>query len=83
MDQKIAIVGDQLLQAVSRLEQHMSYVTPKGLWTVIWKLKVPQKIRTFLWLTQHGKLMTNHERFHRGMSLNQGSIPLLGKRRIG
>ena len=36
---------------------------PTDRWSVIWKMKVPKKIRTFLWLTHHGKLMTNHERW--------------------
>nr|GMC95912.1 uncharacterized protein LOC109158392 [Ipomoea batatas] len=37
-------------------------------WEIIWKLKVPNRICTFLWLVKHGKLMTNMERCRRGFT---------------
>ena len=42
--------------AAQSLNQH-----PKGIWKQIWCLKVPQRIRMFIWLVHHGKLMTNYE----------------------
>ena len=40
------------------------------LWRKIWKLKIPQKILTFLWLVYHGKILTNKERTKRGFTSN-------------
>lgn len=33
-----------------------------------WKMHAPQRARTFLWLLAQEKLLTNEERFKRGMS---------------
>ncbi|KAL4333427.1 hypothetical protein GQ457_07G010550 [Hibiscus cannabinus] len=35
------------------------------IWKYIWSLKVPQCIRTFLWVTLHQRHLTNAERFRR------------------
>lgn len=37
-------------------------------WKVIWKLLVPQRIRMFMWLSYHDRLMTNANRFIRQLS---------------
>ncbi|KAL4366257.1 hypothetical protein GQ457_05G004610 [Hibiscus cannabinus] len=37
-------------------------------WKLIWTLSVPQRIRTFVWLAVHGKLLTNQERMRRHLS---------------
>lgn len=34
-------------------------------WSSIWKLKVQQRVRTFLWLLSHGKLLSNHNHCRR------------------
>lgn len=36
-------------------------------WSWIWKLKLPQKIKGFIWLLLHDRLPTNQLRAHRGM----------------
>lgn len=37
-------------------------------WNSIWKLKVPNRVRTFIWLAKHNRLMTNDNRVRRGMA---------------
>ncbi|XP_039052568.1 uncharacterized protein LOC120194297 [Hibiscus syriacus] len=37
-------------------------------WSNVWSLNVLQRIRTFLWLVVHGRLLTNDERFMRHMA---------------
>ena len=37
-------------------------------WQVIWKAPVPQRVRFFLWLVFHGRVMTNAARFLRGLT---------------
>ncbi|KAK8550128.1 hypothetical protein V6N12_038858 [Hibiscus sabdariffa] len=34
-------------------------------WTRIWSLKVPQRVKVFLWITAHQRLLTNVERVRR------------------
>ncbi|KAK5774997.1 hypothetical protein PVK06_042863 [Gossypium arboreum] len=34
---------------------------------VIWKMKIPQRVRTFLWMLVRNKILTNKERARRGM----------------
>ena len=41
-----------------------------GIWLQIWKLKILQRIRIFLWLLMHGKMLTNVERMRRGFKSN-------------
>lgn len=36
-------------------------------WKIIWKLDVPQRIRQFLWLLLHNRILSNSERCRRGM----------------
>lgn len=41
--------------------------TPKATkWNAIWKLKIPSRIKMFLWLVRHEKIMTNNLRVKRG-----------------
>ncbi|ONI01039.1 hypothetical protein PRUPE_6G118100 [Prunus persica] len=39
-------------------------------WDMIWKLQVPPKIKTFLWLLIQGKLLTNVQRVRRNLASN-------------
>lgn len=41
---------------------------PDPKWKLAWKWPGPQRIRTFLWLTLHGKLLTNTVRAQRHMT---------------
>ena len=36
-----------------------------GTWKIIWKLQLPQKIRTFIWMLFYGKILANLERMRR------------------
>lgn len=37
-------------------------------WSWIWKMRLPQKLKGFLWLVFHGKLLTNQMRLKRGLT---------------
>ncbi|KAK4267368.1 hypothetical protein QN277_024155 [Acacia crassicarpa] len=41
---------------------------PDTLWGNIWKLKVPERCKTFLWLAVHKRLLTNASRKKRGLT---------------
>ncbi|XP_074305989.1 uncharacterized protein LOC141641217 [Silene latifolia] len=45
----------------------MSPETEPIAWHVIWKLPVQQRVRMFIWLAAHGRLMTNYNRVRRGI----------------
>lgn len=47
-------------------------------WKWLWKLRLPQRIKMFLWLILHSKVLTNAERFRRPMSPNAGCALCLG-----
>lgn len=42
--------------------------TEAAKWNAIWKLKLPSRIKTFLWLARHEKILTNSSRARRGMT---------------
>lgn len=37
-------------------------------WSWLWKLRLPQKLISFLWIVMHGKVLTNQLREQRGLS---------------
>ena len=49
-----------------RMPNHNSNLD--DIWKIIWKLQVPQKIRTFIWMLFYGRILTNLERMRRIMS---------------
>ena len=36
----------------------------------MWKIKAPQRIKTFMWLVMNDTLLTNHSRLRRNMVTN-------------
>ena len=47
------------------LATHLDPQCQNTLWNKLWKIKVLEKIKTFIWALLHGRLMTNIERFRR------------------
>lgn len=44
-----------------------------GIWVVwrqIWRLKIQQRVKSFLWVLDHDKLLTNYERWRRRIADN-------------
>ena len=51
------------------LSQRLATVgSDSRVWKVIWKLSVPQRIRSFLWMVNHERVMCNVERVRRGFT---------------
>lgn len=48
------------------------------LWNRIWKIKVPLRQCVFLWLVNHGKVLTNVERFRRHLTSNACCVSCAG-----
>ncbi|KAL7246634.1 hypothetical protein ACSBR2_001688 [Camellia fascicularis] len=42
----------------------------EGDWSWTWKLKLPQKLKSFMWLILHRKVLTNELRHKRGFTGN-------------
>jgi hypothetical protein len=38
-----------------------------GIWTMIWRLKEPERVRAFVWLVKHGRLLTNERKHCMGL----------------
>ncbi|KAF2286812.1 hypothetical protein GH714_030483 [Hevea brasiliensis] len=65
--------------ALSFLKGNISHsVNP--FWQVIWSWASPERIRTFLWLSYHGRILTNVQQVHRRMS-SDPSCALCGEAR--
>ncbi|KAL4379262.1 hypothetical protein GQ457_02G040270 [Hibiscus cannabinus] len=54
--------------------QIISTENPAPLWNLIRRLSVPQRIRTFLWLVCHGKLLSNQERVRRHLTMEDACV---------
>lgn len=48
-------------------------------WQRIWKLGVQYRVRVFVWLMTHGKLLTNIERRRRHLGANEGCVRCQGE----
>ncbi|KAK8993536.1 hypothetical protein V6N11_033631 [Hibiscus sabdariffa] len=42
--------------------------TSNNVWQKVWALPIPQRIRTFLWITLHNRNLTNAERYRRHLA---------------
>lgn len=42
----------------------------EGPWGELWTQRVPNKMKTFLWLVIHGRILSNNERFRRGLTVD-------------
>ncbi|KAL7200926.1 hypothetical protein ACSBR1_032779 [Camellia fascicularis] len=58
----------------SAYELIIDHQSQEGDWSWIWKLKVPQKLKSFVWLVLHEKILTNHMRKLRDLT-NDLSCP--------
>lgn len=36
-------------------------------WKKIWRLRVLERVKTFVWLLKHGRLLTNHSKSRKGL----------------
>ncbi|KAF7822536.1 putative ribonuclease H protein At1g65750 family [Senna tora] len=52
--------------------------TRSTFWSRIWKWPVHERIRSFIWLLAHGKILTNSHRLHRNLT-NNASCPRCGR----
>ena len=64
---KASKTGAFTLQSAIQLLQGVESDTAVK-WSAIWKLRIPNRIRFFVWLLYHGRLLTNAERFRRSLS---------------
>jgi glutamine phosphoribosylpyrophosphate amidotransferase len=39
-------------------------------WRIIWKLDIPPKLKNFIWVVAHGKLLTNVQRMKRHLTMD-------------
>ncbi|KAF7842625.1 hypothetical protein G2W53_004923 [Senna tora] len=50
----------------------------KSMWKKVWRSPVPERIRMFMWLLGHGKILTNSHRKHRHMT-SDDTCPRCGR----
>lgn len=62
--------GTFTVSSAYRLAKPEELSTTRDDWSLIWRLKIPSCIITFLWLIKHGKVLTNVERCRRNISVN-------------
>lgn len=58
--------------------EHTNYVTHASLFKQIWRLDVPQRIRSFLWLVSLDRILTNAERARRHLAQDDSCTLCLG-----
>ncbi|KAF2301852.1 hypothetical protein GH714_029880 [Hevea brasiliensis] len=62
----VTSLGNFLVKSAYFLSCFNEYPQVDKVWKVLWGAKVSQRIRFFLWLVVHEKLMSNYERARRG-----------------
>ncbi|KAE8705294.1 hypothetical protein F3Y22_tig00110429pilonHSYRG00580 [Hibiscus syriacus] len=59
--------------------QHDNWDAEDNIWRLVWDYDGPKRIRQFIWLIPHKKLMTNVERMKRNLS-SENHCPVCGTR---
>jgi len=62
--------GDFTIKSALSMIKPPMDVQVNQVWSRIWKLQAPQRIKFFLWLVAHERLMTNAHRVQRGLGLD-------------
>ncbi|KAF7800755.1 Ribonuclease H protein [Senna tora] len=73
--------GEERMMVISPFGQLISpnLNTPRPtIWSKIWKWPVHERIRSFIWLITHGKILTNSHRRHRNLTDN-ATCPRCGR----
>lgn len=60
--------GGFTIQSTLEIMRNDEVVFTHPKWKFVWKMLVPQRIRFFLWLVFHDRVMTNTFRFVRGLT---------------
>lgn len=67
---------------VSKAYRKLNFYENPGGWTgwrIIWQLKVQQRLRTFLWLLAHEKLLSNFSRWRRRIATSPNCNQCIGR----
>ena len=64
--------GGFSIKSALTLVRNESTEASDGLWREIWRTSIPQRLRFFLWLATHDRLMTNAFRATRGLTSDPG-----------
>lgn len=64
--------GSFSVRSAYSIMRHDTNAPEAAKWNAIWRLKITNRIKVFLWLTRHKKLMTNSMRMRRGMTTSDG-----------
>lgn len=59
--------GQFSIGSTSSLLMNYSTRSPNPLWNTIWRLEAPERVRTFIWLVGHNKILSNKLSASRGI----------------
>lgn len=58
--------------AMCLIERHVEGLNESKAWKRVWHVPEPQRVRLFLWLTRHDRLLTNVAKCKKGILPNPG-----------
>lgn len=61
-------MGLAIIKSAMTLIRGMPVETTPTTWKHLWRTQIPQRIKFFLWLVTHDRLMTNTNRYIRGLT---------------